>query len=139
MVLIDSITGEVLWFKFVKNETNLDYQDGLNYLEQRGFEIVGVVSDGRRGLARIFANYPYQVCQFHIQKGVSNLLTRNPKSTAGKELKQLNDSFIKLRLTKAQLLESLENYLKTNQETLLKLVNYSTSNLVQSAKNFLDY
>jgi hypothetical protein len=61
---------------------------------------------------------PRQICQFHIQKGVSTLLTRNPKSIAGKDLKQLNDTFIKNKLTKAQFLERIENYLKTHQEYL---------------------
>jgi hypothetical protein len=69
-------------------------------------------------LAGIFAKYLYQVCQFHIQKGVSTLLTRNPKSIAGKELKQFNDTFIKLKLTKAQFIEQIENYLKTHQDYL---------------------
>jgi hypothetical protein len=118
MVFIDSITGQVLWAKFIKGETNDHYHEGLNYLESRGFEILGVVSDGRRGLAGIFSKYPYQVCQFHIQKGVSTLLTRNPKSIAGKDLKQFNDTFIKLRLTKAQFIEQIETYLKTHQDYL---------------------
>jgi hypothetical protein len=118
MVFVDSLTGQVLWSKFIKNETNSDYQEGLNYLELKGFEILGVVSDGRRGLAKIFAKYPYQICQFHIQKGVSVLLTRNPKSQAGKELKIINDTFIKLKLTKLQFLEQIQTYLKTHQDYL---------------------
>jgi len=118
MVFVDAITGQILWAKFVKSETNNYYQVGLNYLEGRGFEILGIVSDGRRGLANIFAKYPYQVCQFHIQKGVSTLLTRNPKSHAGKDLKQFNDTFIKLKLTRDQFMEQMEIYLKTHQDYL---------------------
>lgn len=118
MVFVDALTGEVLWAKFIKNETNTDYQEGLNYLESRGFEILGVVSDGRRGLAGIFTKYPYQNCQFHIQKGISTILTRNPKSQAGKDLKQFNDTFIKLKLTKAQFLEQTEIYLKIHHDYL---------------------
>jgi hypothetical protein len=118
MVFVDALTGEVLWAKFIKNETNNDYQEGLDYLESRGFEILGVVSDGRKGLAGIFRNYPYQVCQFHIQKGISTILTRNPKSEAGKDLKRFNDTFIKLRLTKDQFIEQMETYLKTYQDYL---------------------
>ena len=48
----------------------------------------------------------------------STLLTRSPKSHAGKELKQFNDSFIKIKLTKVQFLEQMENYLKTHQDYL---------------------
>jgi hypothetical protein len=118
---MDAITGQVLWAKFVKGETNQDYQEGLDYLESRGFEILGVVSDGRRGLAGKFAKYPYQVCQFHIQKGVSTLLTRNPKSIAGKDLKQFNDTFIKLKLTKTQLLEQIASFVQYHQDYLIEM------------------
>jgi hypothetical protein len=69
-------------------------------------------------LAGIFSKYSYQVYQFHIQKRVSTLLTRNPKSIAGKDLKQFNDTFIKLKLTKSQFLEQIETYLKTYQDYL---------------------
>lgn len=118
MVFADTITGQVLWAKFVKSETNKDYKEGLNYLESKGFTILGVVSDGRRGLAGIFSKYPYQICQFHIQKGVSTLLTRNPKSEAGKDLKQFNDTFIKQKLTKAQFKQHLEQYLQKHYQYL---------------------
>ena len=118
MVFVDAITGQVIWAKFVKSETNADYQEGLNYLESRGFEILGVVSDGRRGLVRIFSKYPYQICQFHIQKGVSLLLTRNPKSDAGKDLKMLNDAFVKEKWTYIQFMEEIENYLKKHLDYL---------------------
>jgi hypothetical protein len=118
MVVVDVLTGQVLWAKFIKSETSSHYQEGLNYLESRGFEILGVVSDGRRGLARIFDIYPYQVCQFHIQKGISTLLTRNPKSPAGKELKQFNDTFIKEKWTHSNFMTQIEIYLKTHKDYL---------------------
>lgn len=114
MVFKDILTGQTLWVKFVKSETNTDYQEGLNYLESKGFEVLGVVSDGRRGLARIFAKYPYQVCQFHIQKGVSTLLKMNPKSEAGKNLKTLNNTFIKEKWTYSTFMENIEVYLKNH-------------------------
>lgn len=103
MVFVDALTGQVVWARFLKNETNDYYQEGLEYLKTKGFEILGVISDGKRGLAKRFKNYPYQVCQFHIQKGISNLLTKNPKSQVGKELKTINDKFIKLRATEDQM------------------------------------
>jgi hypothetical protein len=118
LVYVDSLIGQVIWAKFINNETNTDYQEGLDYIESRGFEILGVVSDGRKGLAGIFKNYPYQICQFHIQKGISTILTRNPKSQAGKDLKRFNDTFIKLRLTKEQFTDQMEIYLKTYQDYL---------------------
>jgi hypothetical protein len=118
MVFKDILTGQTLWAKFVKSETNKDYQGGLDYIESKGFEILGVVSDGRRGLARIFKNYPYQVCQFHIQKGVSKLLKMNPKSQAGKDLKIYNNTFIKGKWTYSKFMQEIENYLKKHQDYL---------------------
>jgi hypothetical protein len=118
IVFKDILTGQTLWAKFVKSETNADYQEGLNYLESKSFEILGVVSDGRRGLARIFSKYPYQVCQFHIQKGVSTLLKMNPKSEAGKDLKQLNNTFIKEKWTYSKFMQEIENYLKIHHQFL---------------------
>ena len=116
MAFVDAMTGEVLWFKFLKNETNADYQEGLDYLESRGFEILGVVTDGRRGLANVFRNYPYQICQFHIQKGIRTLLTKNPRSDAGKNLYLINKTFIKDKLTKESYLEKIKKHLGDYQD-----------------------
>jgi len=118
LVFLDSITGQVLWFKLIQNETNLDYQEGLNYLQNQGFEILGIVTDGRRGLPKIFAKYPYQICQFHIQKGVKTLLTRNPKSVAGMELFVLNQGFIKNKLTKLEFVTKLKELTQKHQAYL---------------------
>ena len=118
MLFIDSLTGKVLWFKFLKNETNQDYKEGLNYLEGRGFEIQGVVTDGKRWLDRVFVKYPYQICQFHVQKGIRILLTKNPRSDAGKELYLINKIFIKDRLTEQELGNKLAEFTKTHEQFL---------------------
>ena len=116
MAFVDRATGQVLWSKFLKNETNTDYKEGLDYLECRGFEILGVVTDGKRWLDRVFVNYPYQICQFHIQKSIRTLLTKNPKSEAGKNLYSINKTFIRDKLTKQEYLQKIEVHLKTNQD-----------------------
>lgn len=118
LVFLDSLTGQIVWYKFIKNEANRDYQEGLNYLENRGFEILSVTTDGRRGLVKIFGKYPYQTCQFHIQKGISILLTKSPKSEAGKELNEINKSFIKDRLTELELTQKLALFVKKHIDFL---------------------
>jgi hypothetical protein len=118
LVFKDAMSGQILWYKFLKNETNADYQEGLTYLEKKGFKVLGVVTDGRRGLSKVFQNYPYQICQFHIQKGVRTLLTKNPRSEAGKELYKINKTFIQDRLTQQQFLHKIETYLQTYQDYL---------------------
>ena len=128
MAFVDALTGQVLWFKFLKNETNVDYQEGLDYLEARGFEILGVVTDGRRGLANLFRNYPYQICLFHIQKGIRTLLTKNPKSEAGKNLYLINKTFIKDNLTKQEYLQKIEDHLKTHRDYINEMSDIDATN-----------
>ena len=134
MAFVDAMTGEVLWFKFLKNETNLDYQEGLDYLESRGFEILGVVTDGRRGLTNIFKTYPYQICLFHIQKGVRTLLTKNPKSEAGKSLYLINKTFIKDKLTEEDYLEKIKNHLETHQDYINEMSDIDPTNSSNQTK-----
>ena len=134
MAFVDALTGQVLWFKFLKNETNLDYQEGLNYLESMGFEILVVVTDGRRGLANVFRSYPYQICQFHVQKGIRTLLTKNPKSEAGKNLYLINKTFIKDKLTKEIYIEKIKNHLETYQEYINEMSDKDPSEPTNLAK-----
>ena len=118
LVFLDSLTGQIVWFKFLKSETNRDYQQGLNYLENRGFEILSVTTDGRRGLAKIFENNSYQTCQFHIQKGISVLLTKFSRTEAGKELQEINKNFIKDRLTEQELGQKLALFTQKHNDFL---------------------
>ena len=118
LVFLDSLTGQIVWFKFLRHETNADYQEGLNYLKSTGFEILSVTTDGRRGLSNIFQKYPYQVCQNHIQRGISTLLTKSPRSDAGRDLNYINKNFIKYKLTEQELGKTLAIYTKKHKEYL---------------------
>ena len=51
--------------KFVKNEHNRDYLDGLRYIAKRGTTIKAVVCDGHMGLLQAISFCPVQMCQFH--------------------------------------------------------------------------
>ena len=102
----------MIWHKFIQSETKASYLEGLKHLEEKGFQIQSVTIDGRRGIPDVFKDYPVQTCQFHIQKRISTLLTRNPKTQAGKELKQINDLFIKNKLTEKELGKTLALYCK---------------------------
>ena len=50
MLFQDASSGKILYRKFVKNETNRDYLDGLRYIAERGTVIKTVVYDGHVGL-----------------------------------------------------------------------------------------
>ena len=65
MLFKDSLTKENLLKYYVKYETNELYKRGIEELRNRGFEVVAIVCDGRRGLIKSFDNIPVQMCQFH--------------------------------------------------------------------------
>lgn len=88
LVLVDSGTTQVLYVKFVKNETNGEYINAINTLKAKGIQINSITCDGRRGLLTAFSE-PVQLCQFHQVAIVTRNLTKNPKSCAGIELRQL--------------------------------------------------
>ncbi|MEG1686210.1 MAG: hypothetical protein RR319_09775, partial [Bacteroides sp.] len=84
----DAYRGKVLWRKFLdKKETVADYLEGVEWLEEHGFKIRGLVCDGLRGLAQALSHYKVQLCQFHQVKTVKKYLTSKPKTPAGIELK----------------------------------------------------
>lgn len=86
MVFLDALKNEVLLSYWVKYETTSLYVSGVNVLRQRGFRILGIVCDGRKGLAAAFGNIRVQLCQFHQIQAVRRYLTLNPKLQAGAEL-----------------------------------------------------
>lgn len=62
----------------------------------------------------MFRKYQVQICQFHVQKRVSSLITKNPYSYAGKELRHINTLFIRNRLTEQELGHTLALYCRRN-------------------------
>ena len=86
MLFLNASSGVVLHRKFVRNETNTLYHEGLDFLSSNGTHISAVVCDGRTGLLSSFAECPAQMCQFHQLQIVRRLLTSNPRLIAGREL-----------------------------------------------------
>lgn len=70
-------------------ETISDYQLGIDWLKSKGYKIVGIVCDGKRGMFQAFGDIPVQMCQFHQLAIVTRYITKKPRLTAGKELKPL--------------------------------------------------
>jgi len=73
----------VLW----KSETNSLYVKGINELKSKGFEVVGIVCDGRKGLTGTFKGIPIQLCQFHQVAAIRRYITKNPKMLVSIDLK----------------------------------------------------
>jgi hypothetical protein len=87
MVFKDSISGKILLKKYVKQETNKLYLEGIEEITRRGIKIQAIICDGRKGLFQLFEkNIPIQMCNFHQVAIIRRYLTKNPKMQASKEL-----------------------------------------------------
>ncbi len=89
MLFKDAITKENLLKYFVKTETNKQYQEGIKELQARGYTILAIVCDGRRGLLNSFKNIPVQMCQFHQAAIIRRYITKRPRLQASIELNNL--------------------------------------------------
>ena len=87
MVFKDSITGQILFKQYVKQETNKLYSLGIEEITRRGIKIQAIICDGRKGLFQLFGtDIPVQMCNFHQVAIVRRYLTKKPKMQASKEL-----------------------------------------------------
>ena len=109
VVFKDSISKKILWWKFIyKKERINDYLDGIKYLQDCGYEIKAVVSDGLAGLAKSISPLPFQFCQYHMKKNIARNITNNPKTGAGINLLQITNAMFYLNSTEFK--ELLENF-----------------------------
>jgi hypothetical protein len=84
MVFKESMTGHILYKRYVKSETNKLYLLGIKEIVRRGIKIQSIVCDGRKGLFHVFTDIPIQYCNFHQVKTIRTYLTKNPKMQASK-------------------------------------------------------
>jgi hypothetical protein len=61
---------------------------GIRGLQSKGFEVLAIVCDGRKGLLQSFDKIPVQMCQFHQVAIIRRYITKNPKIFASIELKE---------------------------------------------------
>lgn len=86
MCFRDSISKTLLHKQYIRYGTNAPYQGGVAAIRSKGIKIQLIISDGRKGLFRLFGDVLVQMCQRHQIEIVRRYLTRNPKLQAGKEL-----------------------------------------------------
>ena len=89
MLGLDAQTGRVLYMAFIRSETNADYVAAVTSIKDRGYEIRGLIVDGKKSLFSIFSGYHIQMCQFHMKQIVRRYLTLNPRLNAARALKEL--------------------------------------------------
>src|SRR3954453_10039526 len=86
MVFKDSLSGQILYKQYVKQETNKLYFCGIEEIHRRGITIQAIICDGRKGLLSLFEGIPTQMCNFHQIAIPRRYLTKKPKMQASKEL-----------------------------------------------------
>jgi len=86
MVFKDSLSGQILFKRYVKQETNKLYQSGIAEIARRGIKVQSIICDGRKGLFNLFEDIPVQMCNFHQIAIIRRYLTKKPKMQASKEL-----------------------------------------------------
>jgi hypothetical protein len=91
MLFKDALSGKNLLKYYVRHETNILYRQGINELQEKGFTILAIVCDGRKGLIQSFESIPVQMCQFHQAAIIRRYLTKSPKLQAARELIKISD------------------------------------------------
>lgn len=99
LILKDTLAKEILFWQFVRYETNDLYLKAICSLESDGFKIKAVVCDGKTGLLKSLP-YPTQMCQFHQTKIITKYLTLNPKLTASQELADIVEKLTRIKKNK---------------------------------------
>lgn len=89
MVLLDSLSGQVLSVTIVNYETNQLYWNAVQKIRDKNTMIQSIICDDRRGLPQLFAGISVQLCQFHQIKTVMRYLTNKPKSLPAQQLRKL--------------------------------------------------
>ena len=89
MVLLDAVSKQALFVEGVDYETNALYLEAIQSLQRKGIKIKSITCDGRWGLNTLLAGISMQMCHFHQVQIVNRYLTRNPKGSAGRELRAL--------------------------------------------------
>jgi len=90
MVFRDHYQKENIYWKYLKYETIEEYRSGIEHLKSLGWNILGIVCDGRRGIFSSFGDIPIQMCQRHQVAIIRRYITKNPRLEAGKELRAIS-------------------------------------------------
>jgi hypothetical protein len=117
LVFKDILSDEILIWKHIDSELVKDYKQQLNILLNLGYEVQAIIIDGKRGLYKVFKDFPIQMCHFHQRKTINRYLTRKPRLQASKDLQKI-----------------MYNLTSTNQKNFTKKLN----NWYEIYKDFLD-
>ena len=89
LVFKDVIANKIIASKHIQSETVEDYKQLFETIKEQGYEVLGVVLDGKRDLNKAFKDIPIQLCHFHQVAIVKRYLTNNPRLEASIDLLQI--------------------------------------------------
>ena len=118
MVFRDHYRKENIFWKYLRYETISEYRSGIEYLKAIGWNIVGIVCDGRRGIFSSFGAIPIQMCQRHQVAIIRRYITQRPRLEAGKELRKL--SLMLTRSKKNDFISTLDQWHKKWKSFLME-------------------
>ncbi|PIZ01609.1 hypothetical protein COY60_02725, partial [Candidatus Gracilibacteria bacterium CG_4_10_14_0_8_um_filter_38_28] len=116
MAFKDALGKRIIHCRLVTNESASDYKLGVKELQDEGWVIEGIVSDGKRGLLGGFGDIPTQMCQFHQVAIIRRYVTKKPKIQANKDLKVLGE--LLTRTDKETFEYALDLYAETYKDFL---------------------
>lgn len=92
-VIVYKAGKDILFWQYAEREYSFVYEAGFRWLEEAGYTILGITSDWHGSIVRtvhwMFPNIPHQRCLVHTQRFCESFLTQNPKTEAGKQLREL--------------------------------------------------
>ena len=115
---LDDATNKPLYVAFVKSEKNADYELAVQTIRTNGYDIRGIIIDGKRGLFSMFGAYKIQMCHYHMKQIIFRYLTKNPRLKAAIALEMLIMRLTKI--TKEDFIKEYNNWKQTYSEVIQK-------------------
>lgn len=99
-----------IYWKEIASETINEYLKTRIAVEEMGFKIKAVVTDGRPGVRNLFLDVPVQMCHFHQKQIINRYLTLRPKLEAAIELRAVTSNLC--RIDKEKFIQILDLWYK---------------------------
>ena len=86
--------NKTIFIKDIATENLAVLEECLKHIEGNlNYKFQSFTIDGRKGvvqlLEKLYPDMPIQLCHFHQVKTISNYTTRNPRTSCGRELREL--------------------------------------------------
>lgn len=91
LLALDDAQTTPLYVAFIKSEKTEDYILAVKTIIENGYQIQGVILDGKISVFNALSLYPRQMCHFHMKQIIVRKLTKNPKIRASVALQTLID------------------------------------------------